>query len=146
MPAQYSLTVQNLATAASLSSQAFSGPDATVGTGALTLNVGGRTSTINVDSTDNTLSGIAAAINAAPDNPGVTASILTTADGARLVLSGTQTGAGNTITVTQSGGDGGLASLAYDPANNNTKLTRTQARPTPISRSTVSPPPARPTR
>ncbi len=46
-----------------------------------------------------------------PNNPGVTASIITTTGGARLVLAGTTTGAANAITVTQSGGDGGLASL-----------------------------------
>jgi len=68
-----------------------------------------------------------AAINSATNNPGVSASILTTSAGSRLVLSGTATGAANAITVTQSGGDGGLAALAYDPANSNTKLTQTQA-------------------
>jgi flagellar hook-associated protein 2 len=127
VPAQYSLSVQNLATAASLSSKAFAGANAAVGTGTLTISVGGNTSTINIDSTNNTLSGIAAAINGAPDNPGVTASILTTTDGARLVISGATTGAANGVTVTQSGGDGGLADLVYDPANPTTsKLTQTQ--------------------
>jgi flagellar hook-associated protein 2 len=128
VPAQYSLALQNLATAASLSSQAFASSAAAVGTGTLTISVGGSTATINIDSTDNTVQGIAAAINGAPNNPGVTASILTTSDGARLVLSGTQTGTANAVTVTQSGGDGGLAALVYDPANPTTsKLTQTQA-------------------
>lgn len=128
IPAQYSLTVENLATAASLSSKAFASVDTAVGTGALVIAVGGNSVTINIDSTDNTLSGIAAAINGAPNNPGVTASILTTIDGSRLVLSGTATGAANAVTVTQSGGDGGLAALVYDPANpTTTKLTQTQA-------------------
>jgi len=127
VPAQYSLAVQNLATAASLSSQAFSSANAAIGTGALTINVGGSSATINIDTTDNTVQGIAAAINGAANNPGVTASILTTSDGARLVLSGTQTGAANAITVTQSGGDGGLSALVYDPANATTNLTETQA-------------------
>jgi flagellar hook-associated protein 2 len=122
------LTVENLATAASLSSKAFAGAGTVVGTGALVIAVGGNSVTINIDSTDNTLSGIASAINGAPNNPGVTASILTTTDGARLVLSGTATGAANAVTVTQSGGDGGLAALVYDPANPATsKLTQTQA-------------------
>ena len=57
----------------------------------------------------------------------MTASIITTSAGARLVLTGTATGAANAITVTQSGGDGGLSSLVYDPANNVTNLTQTQA-------------------
>ena len=127
IPAQYSLAVQNLATAASLSSNPFAGANSGVGTGALTITVGGNSATINIDSTDNTVAGIAAAINGAPNNPGVTASILTTTDGSRLVLSGTATGAANAITVTQSGGDGGLSALVYDPANATTHLTQTQA-------------------
>ena len=43
------------------------------------------------------------------------------------MLTGTTTGLSNAITVTQSGGDGGLSSLTYDPANNVTNLTQTQA-------------------
>ena len=127
IPAQYSLQVQNLATAESLSSQPVPGTGSIIGTGTLNITVGGSSASITIDSTDNTLAGIAAAINGAPDNPGVSASILTTSQGSRLVLSGTATGAVNSITVTQSGGDGGLAALAYDPANGNTKLTQTQA-------------------
>ena len=38
--------------------------------------------------------------------------MITTTGGSRLVLTGTSTGAANQITVTPSGGDGGLASLA----------------------------------
>ncbi len=98
-----------------------------VGTGTLTIAVGGASTSINIDTTDNTLAGIASAINSANNNPGVTASIITTTAGARLVLAGTATGAANAITVTESGGDGGLSSLVYDPANNVTNLTQTQA-------------------
>lgn len=127
IPAQYSLTVQNLATAASLSSKPYPGANSAVGTGALTIAVGGSSASITIDSSDNTLAGIAAAINGAAANPGVTASILTTSDGSRLVLSGTATGAANSITVTQSGGDGGLSALVYDPAHVTTNLTQTQA-------------------
>ncbi len=122
----YSLEVQNLATAATLTSQPFASSATVVGTGSLTIAVGGTSATINIDSSNNTLAGIASAINSAPNNPGVTASIITTADGARLVLSGTATGSSNGITVTQSGGDGGLSSLVYDPANDDTALTLTQ--------------------
>jgi flagellar hook-associated protein 2 len=53
--------------------------------------------------------------------------VINTAGGARLVLNGTKTGAINGITVTQTGGDGGLAQLAYDPLNSNTQLTQSQA-------------------
>ena len=127
VPAQYSLGVQNLAAAPSLSSVA----NPTLGTGTLTIAVGGKSSSITIDTTNNSLAGIAAAINGAPNNPGVTASVLTTTAGARLVLSGIATGAANAITVTQSGGDGGLASLTYNPASgtavSTTALTETQA-------------------
>lgn len=127
VPAQYSLQVQNLATAASLSSQPVASSTAVIGTGTLKISVGGASASITIDSSDNTLQGIVAAINSATGNPGVSASILTTTAGSRLVLSGTATGAANAITVTQSGGDGGLASLVYDPANNVKNLTQTQA-------------------
>jgi len=124
---QYSIQVQNLAAAASLSSNPVASAATTIGTGTLTLAVGGASTSITIDSTNNTLQGIVAAINSATNNPGVTASILTTTAGARLVLSGTATGAANTIKVTQSGGDGGLAALQYDPANGLKNLTQTQA-------------------
>lgn len=128
---QYTIAVQNLATAASLSSQPVSSAASSVGTGTLKITVGTASSSVVIDSTNNTLSGIAAAINSASDNPGVSASIITTTDGARLVLTGTQTGTANAITVSQSGGDGGLSGLAYDPTatvtNPPTQLTLTQA-------------------
>jgi flagellar hook-associated protein 2 len=107
---QYTLQVNNLATAATLTSAPLSST-AAIGTGTLTIAVGSASTSINIDSSDNTLAGIAAAINSAPNNPGVTASIITATDGSRLVLTGTSTGAANTITVTPSGGDGGLSAL-----------------------------------
>jgi flagellar hook-associated protein 2 len=116
---QYSLEVQNIATSATLTSKPVASPTAIIGTGTLTIAVGGASTSINIDSSENSLAGIASAINSAANNPGVTASIITTADGSRLVLAGTATGAANAITVTQSGGDGGLSSL--------TNLTVTQA-------------------
>ncbi len=124
---QYSLQVQNLATAASLASAPVLSANSTIGTGSLSIAVGASSATIVIDSTNNTLAGIVGAINRATNNPGVSASILTTTGGARLVLSGSATGAANAITVTQSGGDGGLAALVYDPAHGITNLTQTQA-------------------
>jgi flagellar hook-associated protein 2 len=124
---QYSLAVQNLATTATLTSQSYANASSTVGTGTLTIGVGGKSTQITIDSTDNTLAGIAAAINKASNNPGVSASVLTTTAGARLVLSGSATGAANAITVTASGGDGGLSALVYDPSTGTLNLTQTQA-------------------
>jgi len=127
VPGTYSLEVQNLATAASLTSNAFATAASAVGTGTLTIAVGSASTSITIGSGDNTLAGIASAINSASNNPGVTASVISTSGGARLVLSGTSTGAANAITVTQSGGDGGLSSLVYDPTNDITNLSQTQA-------------------
>jgi flagellar hook-associated protein 2 len=130
VPAQYSLQVQNLATAASLSSQPVASGTTVIGTGTLNVAVGGASTSITIDSSDNTLQGIVAAINSATGNPGVSASILTTTGGARLVLSGTITGAAKAITVTQSGGDGGLAALQYPATISGSTtigLTQTQA-------------------
>lgn len=109
---QYSLQVNNLATTATLTSAPVVGAPA-VGTGTLTVTVGNASTSITIDSTNSTLAGIAAAINSGPNNPGVTASIITTTTGSRLILTGTTTGAVNAITVTSSGGDGGLSSLAF---------------------------------
>jgi flagellar hook-associated protein 2 len=110
---QYSLQVNNLATSATLTSLPVASTVAALGTGTLTIAVGGTSAAITIDSTNNSLAGIAGAINSAPNNPGVTASIITTTTGSRLVLTGTATGAANAITVTPSGGDGGLSSLAF---------------------------------
>jgi len=107
---QFTLLVNNLATPATLTSAPISGTDSTVGTGTLTITVGGASTNITIDSTNDTLSGVAAAINSASDNPGVAASVITTSDGSRLVLSGTTTGAANTVTVTPSSG---LSALTF---------------------------------
>jgi flagellar hook-associated protein 2 len=110
---QYSLQVNNLATSATMTSAPLATSATAVGTGTLTVAVGSSSMAITVDTTNSSLAGIAAAINSAPNNPGVTASVITTTSGARLVLAGTTTGAANAITVTPSGGDGGLSVLAF---------------------------------
>ena len=143
VPGQYSLEVQNLATAATLTSAPVASGGTTIGTGTLTIAVGAASTSITIDSTDNTLAGIAAAINSAPNNPGVTASVISTTAGARLVLTGTATGAANAITVTQSGGDGGLSSLVYDPADDDRLSPRRRPPRTRTSPSTATPRPAR---
>src|ERR1700743_371951 len=111
----YSLQVNNLATAATATSTPFAS-SAPVGTGTLTIGVGASSTSITIDTTNNTLAGIAAAINSAPNNPGVSAVVITPTGGSRWVLTGTRTGAANQITVTPSGGDGGLASLGLTTA------------------------------
>jgi flagellar hook-associated protein 2 len=116
----YDVQVQRLATADKLLSRAFvgastgdSGSTAVVGTGTLSVALGAKTLSLTFDSTNNTLAGVRDAINKASDNPGVQASIVYGQDGAHLALTSTQTGASNTLRISSSDGDGGLAQLAY---------------------------------
>ena len=110
----YNIAITQLAQAQQLVSKNLATDDNTaIGTGTLTLSLGSQSINVNVDSTNNTLSGIAAAINSATGNPGISATVIQGSDGAHLVLASSLTGAGNTITVATNGGDGGLAQLAY---------------------------------
>ncbi|EKS68985.1 flagellar hook-associated protein 2 [Burkholderia sp. SJ98] len=95
----YSVNVQNIATSQSITSGAFKSTD-TLGSGSMTINVNGKPSTIKIDSSNNTLSGIASTINSASDNPGVTATIINGTDGAHLVLRSSSTGLSNGINIT----------------------------------------------
>jgi flagellar hook-associated protein 2 len=129
-PGSYDIEVERLATAHQLSSDAFEdGAGQVVGTGTLTISVGTKTFSIGVATGQNTLAQIRDAINqSAGNNHAVTATIVNAADGAHLVLSATTTGATNAITVSQDGGDGGLARLAYAPSNTANYLERAAAQ------------------
>jgi len=94
----YSVDVTQIASAQVLRSEGVAA-DRALGTGTLTLSVGGASTTISIDSSNNTVAGIAAAINSASDNPGVTASVVNGSDGAHLVLHSSETGASNVISV-----------------------------------------------
>jgi len=116
-PGSYEIEVVRLAQAHQISSSAFANGNSTViGTGSLTISLGGESFTVDITEENSTLAGIRNAINNAVDNTGVSANLVQGAGGARLVLSSTKTGAENTITVAQSGGDGGLAQIAYSVA------------------------------
>lgn len=122
MPGTYQIQVQQLATAQKLTSAAFAS-GATVGTGTLTLSVGSQSININIDSTNDTLAGISAAINGASGNPGVTATIVHATDGDHLVLTSTQTGVANAFSISESGGNGGLSPLTWDASTSSGSLT-----------------------
>lgn len=73
-----------------------------VGEGTLTINVGGGAGVdVTIDSTNNNLNGLAKAIN--DKNAGVTASVVTDTNGARLVVKG-KTGDAAAFTLTVPGG------------------------------------------
>lgn len=94
----------------------------TFGKGTLSIKVGDtKLSDIQVDATNNTLSGIRDAINKAGQSQGISASVVNDDSGSRLVLSSTKTGDGNDISVAVSGDDGSgkqsLTKLAYTPSD-----------------------------
>lgn len=126
-PGTYNIEVQQLATGSKLVSGPQASASTVLGTGTLTLSAGSNSISVTIDSSNNTLSGIRDAINQASGSSGISAALVTATDGVRLVLTSSTTGAANDLRVTQSGGDGGLAPLVYDPANNQTTLTRLQA-------------------
>ncbi|MBV8854399.1 MAG: flagellar filament capping protein FliD [Sinobacteraceae bacterium] len=117
VPGSYSVAVSQLAQAQQLVSTAFTGPAATLANGSLQLSLGGARFSVQVDSTDNTLTGLAAAINAAPGNPGITATVINGTDGAHLLLSSSLTGAANSIQVAETDGGTALAALTYGSGN-----------------------------
>ncbi len=126
VPASYALDIVQLAQAQKLTSGAFTDSDTAVGTGTLTIQLGTDFVNINIDAEKNTLAGIRDAINAEPNNPGVAATIVNADSGSYLILTGDKTGAANTIRITQTGGDGGLSALEYDPPT-STALTESIA-------------------
>lgn len=124
----YSLNVTALAQAQSLASNSFADRDSTsVGTGTLTLNVGGVSTDITVDGSNNTLEGLAASINEA--NAGVTAGVVDTGSGFRLVMTSEETGLENAIQVSVADDDGnntdasGLSQFVFDGTTSNLEET-----------------------
>lgn len=126
----YSVQVDSLAKAQSLASGTFVDKDSTsVGTGTLTLQVGDETKTLTIDGSNDTLQGLANEINEA--GIGVSAGVVDTGDGFRLVVSSEETGTANEISISVTDDDGnntdtaGLSQFAYDGTTNN--LTQTVA-------------------
>ncbi len=124
----YSVTVNSLAQAQSLASGSFADKSTTtVGTGKLTLLAGSAVTNITIDSSNNTLQGIADAINGS--KAGVNAGVVDTGAGFRLVLSSEKSGVDNAITLSVNDSDGtntdvtGLSQLAFNGTARN--LTET---------------------
>ncbi|MFT4111415.1 flagellar filament capping protein FliD [Silvibacterium sp.] len=94
----YAVVVDQLAQTSSYYSSALSSTDTLATGGTLTLSVGsGSTQTITIDSTNDTLSSLASAINAG--NYGVTASVVNSTSGEELALQSNTTGAAGQIAV-----------------------------------------------
>jgi flagellar hook-associated protein 2 len=114
----YDIEVVQVASAHQIKSKEYAtGATHVVGTGTLTINVGANNFQVSIDAAHNTVAGIRDAINQATGNTDlVRATIVNATDGAHLVLAASATGAANAISVSQADGDGGLASLVYNPS------------------------------
>ena len=111
LPASHSIEVLSLAASPSLSTAPGAITNAAdVGSGTLTLSRGSTSVPITI-ATGTSLAGVRDQINAA--KAGMTASIVMDAGSPRLVVTGTDTGAANTIGIAVSGASGQLAALAY---------------------------------
>jgi len=105
------IVVTQLARAQSSYSGVVADRTAAIGTGTMTLTVGGVAKTITVDGTNNSLDGLASAINSS--GGGVTASIIADEGGHRLILKG-PSGAANAFTLAaDAGADPSLSAFAY---------------------------------
>ncbi|UXY13707.1 flagellar filament capping protein FliD [Chitiniphilus purpureus] len=140
----YTLAVKQLAQSQKLKSDVFTSVNSPVGTGKLTIQFGTYKSgdnsftvngdkgafTVDVNSTNNTLTGLRDAINA--KKAGVTATIVNDGSGYRLLLSSTDSGSANSLRVQVEDDDGnatdtsGLSRFAYDPTATK-NLSQTQA-------------------
>ena len=98
-----SLRVLGLAQKHQIASQGFDDPTAEITQGTFEIQSGGKTATITIDSTNNTVRGLAQAIGNA--NIGITASVISDGSDARtqpyrLLLSAKDSGSENAITIT----------------------------------------------
>ncbi len=128
----YAVEVQKLASVQTVASGVLASADATPGAGTLHIELGtwgaGQTSftpktgatalDITIEATD-TLTAVRDKINAA--GAGVTAMIMTDANGSRLLMRSTATGAENGFRTS------GVAALAFDPSAGASAMTQTQA-------------------
>jgi flagellar hook-associated protein 2 len=105
------VVVNSLARAQTTYSAIVADKSAAIGTGTMTLSVGGVNKTITIDATNNSLEGLATAINAS--GAGVSASIVADTGGSRIVLKGA-TGEANAFTLAaDAGADPALAAFGY---------------------------------
>jgi len=115
----HSIVVTNLATTSSAYSTAETLSSTPLATGTISIQLGTATAIpITVNSTNNTLDGLAQSINAA--NIGVSASVIDDANGARLAILSNTSGASGNLTVTASAG---LPTFTQAVAGANAALT-----------------------
>src|ERR1051325_9987318 len=99
----HTVVINNLATSSSYYSDPIATGSTTLANGTFTIQVGsGQAATITIDGTNNTLDKLATAIT--NQNLGVTASVITDANGARLAIVSNTSGAAGDLTITKQAG------------------------------------------
>ncbi|HEY9118656.1 MAG TPA: flagellar filament capping protein FliD [Marinobacter sp.] len=103
----YNVEVTSLASSQALASQAvFADRDSTsVGQGTLQLSVGDKITSVTIDSSNDSLQGLANAIN--ESDAGVSAGVIDTGNGYQLVLSAEESGTANSVSISVSSDIGG---------------------------------------
>jgi len=124
---QYSVEVKALAQTNKLASAAFVSQSAVVGSGELTIaNAKGDSISLTIDAGSNdSLTSIRDAINNAPDNNVVSASIIKSDSGYNLVLTAKQSGLDGALTIstiTDGTDSGDLSQLSFDPQSGTNPL------------------------
>jgi flagellar hook-associated protein 2 len=100
----YDIEVLALAQSHKIASQAFvDGAASVLGNGDVEIGVGGASFTVTLSDGANTLADLRRMINDAADNSGVTATLVNESGGTRLLLTSTQTGAAQQISVSGGG-------------------------------------------
>lgn len=128
----YDVQVFNLAKSSKIALRGQASATDAIGTGTLTIAAGDKSIDVTVTEDNNSLAGIRDAINAQSADSGITATVVSDPNGgggSRLVLSSSDTGSGNDISVqvaTEAGDTGDLGVLAYTPP------ATTDYEPTPV--------------
>lgn len=112
----HEVQVLELATRHRLASTAYADENTAVGSGSLVIDIGDATLTLTLEDGNNTLAQLRDAINASPDNPGLSASIIHTDDGSRLLLTARESGVASAISLSADVAPGGFGVVEVTPA------------------------------
>lgn len=106
VPASYNVQVMALAQASKIASADYTSSSSTVGDGTVTIGVGSNSFQVTLASGNDSLASLVSAINNAPDNKGVSASLITDSGGVRLMLTAQQTGNAGALTLSSADSNG----------------------------------------
>ncbi|WP_335916775.1 flagellar filament capping protein FliD [Shewanella chilikensis] len=116
LPGSYNIKVEALAQQHKVAGAATADASAGIGEGSLQLAVNGKSFSVDVEATDS-LEDIAKKVNASSDNAGVTATVITSDAGSRLVLSSDKEGTDNQISITATDTSGSGLSDMFGGSN-----------------------------